>query len=574
MACRDFHTALAFQRRSLLRAGALGALSFTAAGRALAASRAEPDLVVFNAKVHTVDPGLPKAQAVAIAGDRILAVGTDAEIRALATPRTRLLDARGMALLPGFIDCHLHPDGEVLLNDVLVGNPYDVEFVSIDTIVARLRERASHTPPGEWIRGYFFDDTKVTDKRSLTRADLDRVSTQHPVFVQHRGGHSMFFNSAAFALAGITRDTPDPAGGTIARNAKGEPDGRVTDNAVDLFYKDSVRPRMEVPPSLERASEAAAFMSKQFVRYGLTSVHHSGGSFAALRAIRAQGRLVHRANYESDPAMVDSLIAAGIGTGFGDEWLRIGATAEHMADGSFSERTMALSHPYRGSKPPYSGNIAESQDAADAWVERMLKAGIRPNIHANGDVGIDRALKAYERSAALIARTSLRPKITHCTYVNPDLIRRIKAIGATPQPFTSYLYYNSDKFAFYGEEMMRNCLAFRDFLDAGIPVAAGSDFSPGPFAPLLGIQGMVTRTGWDGKTWGENQRVTVSEAIRIYTLHGAMASDEGHLKGSITPGKLADFVLLEEDPHEVAQDRIRQIKVAATYTGGNEVFRA
>ena len=124
----------------------------------------------------------------------------------------------------------------------------------------------------------------------------------------------MFFNSAAFALAGITRDTPDPAGGTIARNAKGEPDGRVTDNAVDLFYKDSVRPRMEVPPSLERASEAAAFMSKQFVRYGLTSVHHSGGSFAALRAIRAQGRLVHRANYESDPAMVDSLIAAGIGT--------------------------------------------------------------------------------------------------------------------------------------------------------------------------------------------------------------------------------------------------------------------
>jgi len=223
MGYRDSHPAFNFQRRSLLRAGGLGALAFTAAGRALAASRAEPDLVVFNAMVHTVDPRLPRAEAVAIAGDRIFEVGTNAEIRALATPRTRLLDASGMALLPGFIDCHLHPDGEVLLNDVLVGNTYDVEFVSIDTIVARLRERASYTPTGEWIRGYFFDDTKVTDKRSLTRADLDRVSTQHPVFVQHRGGHSMFFNSAAFALAGITRDTPDPAGGTIARNAKGEP---------------------------------------------------------------------------------------------------------------------------------------------------------------------------------------------------------------------------------------------------------------------------------------------------------------------------------------------------------------
>ena len=566
---------MTINRRELIRAGTLGAAVLVSpTSRALAATLDGPDLVVFNARVYTVDPSLPKAEAIAVSGDRIVAVGSNAEIRSLASTRTRMVDAGGMTMLPGFIDCHLHADGEILLNDVLVGNPYDVEFVSIDTIVSRLRERAARTAAGEWVRGYFFDDTKVTDKRGLSRADLDRVSSEHPVFVMHRGGHSVFFNSKAFALAGIGRDTPDPAGGTIARDAKGEPSGRVTDNAMNLFWKDSVMPRIEEPATLDLATRAAAFMSQQFVRYGLTSVHHSGGNLAALRAIRGQGKLLHRISYESDSSVVDSLIAAGIATGFGDEWLRIGATVEHMADGSFSERTMALSHPYRGSNPPYSGNIAESQEATDQWVERIARAGIQPNIHANGDVGINQTLNAYEKSAGLLSQAGLRPKITHCTYVNPDLIRRIKAIGAIPQPFTSYLYYNSDKFAFYGEEMMRKCLAFRDFLDAGIAVAAGSDFSPGPFAPLLGIQGMVTRTGWDGKTWGENQRVSVAEAIRIYTLHGAMASGEGHLKGSITPGKLADFVLLDDDPHQIAQDRIRQIKVAATFTGGREVYRA
>src|SRR5262249_5111167 len=161
-----------------------------------------------------------------------------------------------------------------------------------------------------------------------------------------------------------------------------------------------------------------------------------------------------------------------------------------------------------------------------------------------------------ERAQKLAPRPDARPKITHCTLVTDDLVRRMKALGAVPAVFTSYAYYNTDKFPFYGEELMKRCMAFRSFLDAGIPAAAGSDFSPGPFAPLMGIQGMVTRKGWDGTTWGVNQRVSVDEALLINTLNGAWASREEASKGSITPGKLADFVLLADDPHTVPPDRI------------------
>jgi predicted amidohydrolase YtcJ len=168
----------------------------------------------------------------------------------------------------------------------------------------------------------------------------------------------------------------------------------------------------------------------------------------------------------------------------------------------------------------------------------------------------------------------VRPKITHCTLVNDSLLRRIKAIGAVPAAFTSYLYYNSDKFNFYGEEKMRRAMAFRSFLDAGIPVAAGSDFSPGPFSPLMGVQGMVTRTGWNGETWGVNQRVTVPEALRINTLHGAYASREEGIKGSISLGKLADFVVLAEDPHTISAGKIKDIKIVRTVVGGSTVYQA
>jgi len=565
-------------RRSFIRTAgtaAAGLASVTHASLSWAAGVGDPDIVVVNAKVYTVDPRQPRAEAFAIRDSRFVAVGTSDAMRALAGPGTKIVDAGQAVIVPGFIDCHNHAGGEVLLYDVIVGNPFEVEFVSIQSIIDKLKARAAKTPPGTWVSGQFYDDTKVTDKRLLTAADLDKVSTEHPVMVRHRGGHTTFYNHKALAMAGITDATSNPPGGTFDKGPDGTLSGRVTDRANAVFAKVGTWPTYSAAERAQRSRDGQAYISKQFARYGLTGVHHQGGDLFALQQVRAQGDLKHRVSYEVwDDAMLNALIASGVQTGFGDEWIRFGATGEHTADGSFSERTMAMSVAYPGLNSSYRGNITETQDDLDRWVERVHRAGIQPNIHANGDVAIDMALKAYERAQRLLPAKNMRPKITHCTLIDDGLLDRIKATGTVPAAFSTYAFYNSDKFVYYGEDLLKRSMAFRSFLDKDIPVCAGSDFSPGPFSPLMGIQAMVTRKGWDGKVWGANQRVTVDEALRINTLNGAFASKEEAIKGSITPGKLADYVVLAKDPHAIDPDTIKDIKILRTVVGGQAMYEA
>jgi predicted amidohydrolase YtcJ len=538
----------------------------------LGTSSPDADLVVFNAKVYTMDSARPRAQAFAVKAGRLIAVGTSADIRGLVRKGTRTYDAKQMTIVPGFIDTHNHAGGTTLLYEVLVGNPFEVEFVTIASIIDKLRAKARTTPPGTWVDGYFFDDTKLKDKRPLNVHDLDQVSTEHPVVVHHRGGHTSFYNSKALELAHVSKDTPNPPGGTFDRDEAGELTGRVTDRARSVFNGVGGRPTFTAEQRAQRERDGLAHISKQFVRFGLTSVHHEGGDLSALQDVRARGDLHHRVSYEPNERVIDSMIASGMKTGLGDEWIKLGATSEHTVDGSFSERTMALSTPYAGTQ--YKGNVTETQDDLNAWVEKVHRAGIQVNCHANGDVAIDMYLTAIERAQRLLPRTDMRPKITHCTLINDDLVRRIKAVGAVPAMFTTYAYYNSDKFVFYGEELMKRCMAYRTLLDAGVPAAAGSDFSPGPFAPLMGIQGMVTRTGWDGKTWGANQRITVDEAIRVNTLNGAYASHEETLKGSVSEGKFADFVVLADDPHTLNPEKIKDIQIVRSVVGGTVMYQA
>jgi len=526
-----------------------------------------PDLVVFNARVITVDPGLPRADAFAIKGGRFLAVGSNADVRNLIRTGTTTWDAKGATIVPGFIDTHNHARGSVLLYDVLVGNPFEVEFVTIDSIIQKLRARAAKTPPGNWVEGFFFDDTKVKDGRQLTVHDLDQVSQDHPVAVHHRGGHTSFYNSRAFQLADVNAKTPNPAGGTFDRDSTGALNGRVTDTAKNVFNRVGKR---EALNALDREIAGTAHISKMFARYGVTSVHHEGGSLPAMQKVRANGDLKHRISYEAAGRELDAMIAAGLQSGFGDEWIRFGATSEHTVDGSFSERTMALSVNYPGTT--YKGNVTTTQGDLNAWVEKVHRAGIQANCHANGDVAIDMFLTAFERAQKLFPRPDGRPKITHCTLINDDLVRRMKALDAVPALFTTYAYYNSDKFSFYGEELMKRSMAFRTLLDAGIHVAAGSDFSPGPFDPRMAIQGMITRTGWDGKTWGANQKITLDEAMRVNTINGAYNSHEENIKGSIAPGKLADYVVLAEDLRSIPVEKIKDVKIVRTVVGGAAVY--
>jgi predicted amidohydrolase YtcJ len=563
-----------------LAAGTVAATAFGSAwfSRAVAAVEAaqagNADLIVVNANVYTVDSRMAKAAAFAVKNSRLIAVGTNDEITGLVGKDTRTIDAKQMTVVPGFTDCHNHAGGDVLLYEALVGNPFEVEFVTIASIVETLRAKAKQTPAGTWVEGYFFDDTKVKDKRQLNVRDLDEVSRDHPVVVRHRGGHTSYYNSKALAMAGVTKDTRNPAGGTYDRDDHGELTGRVTDTARAVIEKVGNRPTLTPAERERRGRDGIAHISKQFARYGLTSVHHQGGDLAAIQDVRARGELRHRVSYEVSGRVLDSMIASGIQTGFGDEWIKLGATSEHTLDGSFSERTMALSQPYPGTTSGYKGNVTDTPEELNAWLERVHRAGIQVNCHANGDVAIEMFLSAVERVQQRFPRADARPKITHCTLINDSLVKRIKALDAIPALFTTYAYYNSDKFVFYGEEFMTRAMAFRSLLDAGVHAAAGSDFSPGPFAPLMGIQGMATRKGWDGKIWGANQKISVADAIRVNTLHGAYASKEENLKGSITPGKLADFVVLSEDPHTIDLEKIKDIKIARTVVGGNTVYEA
>src|SRR5580698_2944528 len=424
----DFMTVRTLNRRQILAMAAAGtALLATRAARAAAGAPADwaaPDFVVLNARIYTMDAQLPQAEAFAVKDGRFAALGSTPAIKALAG-KAETIDAQQMTIVPGFIDSHNHAPGNELLYEVLVGNPYEVEFVTIASIIDKLRVKAQQTPADTWVEGYFFDDTKVKDKRALTRQDLDQVSTQLPVMVQHRGGHTAFYNSRALQMAGLKKDTPNPAGGTFDRNANGELTGRVTDRARDVFETVGKHLTYAGEEAMRRDRDGLAFISKQFVRYGLTSVCHESGNLQALQEVRARGALLHRVSYEAEGRQLEAMLSGGMATGFGDEWIRLGATCEHAADGSFSERTMAMSVPYSGRIDGYRGNVTETQENLNRWCERVHAAGIQMNCHANGDVAIDHVLTAYERALRSRPDANARPKITHCTLVTDDLVRRI-----------------------------------------------------------------------------------------------------------------------------------------------------
>jgi predicted amidohydrolase YtcJ len=310
---------------------------------------------------------------------------------------------------------------------------------------------------------------------------------------------------------------------------------------------------------------------------GLTSVHQTGTDSDGLIAMQdayAAGEM--RFRMYAFPAgrgeAYSNLRKAGVRTGFGDEWLKIGAV-KFSADGSASERTMRTSTPYIG-RPGDYGILTMTQEEIHEAVEEAHRNGFQIGIHANGDVAIDMVLNAYERVQKQWPRPDARHRIEHCSLVNESLLKRIAAAGVIPTPFWTYAYYHGEKWAEYGPEKMKWMFAHRSFLDHGIPVPGASDYGPGPFEPLMALQSMVTRTDYRGKVWGANQRVTVDEALRIATVNGAHASFEEDLKGSITVGKLADFVVLAEDPHEVDPSGIKDIGIARTVVGGTTMYEA
>lgn len=557
-------------RRQLLGSAAAAASLGVMPGKASAATQnatGPADLIIKGANLLTMDPGIASATAIAVRGQHILAVGNDDDVSNLKGANTEVVDGRGQTVTPGFIDAHSHP---LLAQEAISVN---VNLRRIADVQVALVEQANKTVPGHWVLGSMYDDTKFEDGRPLTRKDIDEAVPNHPVFVRHRGGHTAVVNTRAFELAGVSVDTPDPIGGRYFRE-DGDLTGKIAEPAAMRPFEQT-----GVWPVIDRAARqrSVQLTSKRMAAAGLTSTTDAWGQlddFVAYQDARTAGEMHYRLSFMpfGDTDVYKGLKLAGMASGFGDNMLRIGAV-KFAADGSASERTMSRSTPY-GGRPDDYGILTMTQEEIDAAVDDAVAHDFRIGIHANGDVAIDMVLNAYERVLKDWKGENPRFRIEHCSLVNPSILKRIKKAGVVPAPFYTYAYYHGNKWLEYGEEMMESMFAHRSFLDYGIPVAPASDFTPGPFEPMMAIQSMVTRKDFQGRVWGPSQRISVSEAMRICTMHGAYASFEEGIKGSLTPGKLADIAILEKDPHEVQPDSIVDIKVLRTILGGRTTYEA
>jgi len=531
---------------------------------ARALERQAPSLILHSGNVWTVEPDYPRAEAIAIIADRIAAIGANDEILPLATGGTRKIDLGKKTVLPGFIDAHAHPAPSG--RDHLHMAACDLNTIA--QVTAALRKRAMNTPPGEWVLGFLYDDSKT--EHSLTRQDIDEYVPDHPVLVTHRGGHTGFANSPAFAAAGITDSTPDPPGGRFDRDASGHLSGRVADNAMAMIQK-------FIPEHESRADyrEGMKLISTMMTSKGITSACDADCSPEDLQAwqdAHDAGELKMRGYCLMSVRALDRMIAAGIHTGFGDEWVRVGGIKQY-ADGSISERTARLAQPYDG-MPDYYGLFLSSEEELYERGRKARLAGWQLATHANGDVAIDRILTVYERLQREMPARDPRYRIEHCTMINDSLVRRMRALNVIPVPFSCYVYYHGEKMHFYGEDRLKRMFAMRSFLDAGLRPPDSSDYTASPADPMMWLQSQVTRTDTAGRVWGANQRITVEEAIRCATINGAYASFEEHLKGSLAPGKLADLVVLGRDPFREPPSSLATIPVERTMVGGKWVFES
>ena len=533
------------------------------------------DLVIINANVITVNDENSRAEAFAIKNDKFIAVGANSDIQKLIGNKTTVIDAQGKTVTPGFIDAHLHP-GPVypvgsLLRKVDV-SPAGVK--TMDELINALREKAKITPKGQWIFGSRYQDTKLG--RHPTRRDLDKASTEHPISISHSSGHVSVVNSLALKNAGITKNTPDPPGGAFDRDKDGRPNGICRERAGSLARKGS--PPLPIPIEEEKL-EGYRLCFRNYLSKGITSIGDASRTSSSMPFYQ---KLINRGlptvriyNMlgSSDLARMKDL---RILRGFGNEWLRLGAIKIFHGN-SLSGRTCWLYQPYdkinpeTGKKDYYGIPPARSQEELDTLIYDIHKAGFQIACHSNGDREIDMVLNAIEKALKKLPRKDHRHRIEHGSVTNRKILRRVKKLGVV-LALHSYVYEHGDKMEEYGPKRWPMMHPNRSAIEMGIVVAGNSDSGVSAAYPMLRIQSMVTRKTAEGKVYGPKQKVSVEDAIRIWTMGSAYASFEEEIKGSIEVGKLADFVILSQDPTKVPPDTIKDVEVEKTYVGGKLAY--
>ncbi len=529
------------------------------------------DLVILHGHVWTVDKTRPRAAAVAVADGRIVAVGTDSEISEWIGPKTKQIDAAGKSVFPGFNDAHVHfSSGGKEISGVHLR-----DAATREEFARRIGEEAKHLHNGEWITGGTWDH-ELWGGELPARDWIDSVTQNNPVFVTRYDGHMGLANSLALKLAGITRATKDVPGGTIVRDASGNPTGVMKDAAADLIYR--VIPA-ETEAQLLRDIRAAM---REAARHGVTSIQDisSTEDFRAYQTLERRGELTLRIYSITPLPQWQGPATAGIRAGFGDAWLHTGAL-KGFADGSLGSTTALFEQPY--SDAPNTSGIPNAMMLPEGNMLKMAlgadKAGLQLAVHAIGDKANRIMLDIYtEVEKQNGQRPDRRWRIEHAQHLRPEDFERFAKLGviASVQPYHAI---DDGRWAEkrIGHERCKTTYAFRTLLDHGVKLAFGSDWTVAPLDPILGVYAAVTRATLDGKNpngWFPEQKLTAAESVEAYTMGSAYAEFRETEKGSITPGKWADLVVLDSDLFAIAPEKIKDAKVLHTIAGGRIVYSA
>lgn len=527
--------------------------------------------VVLHGRIHTMDPSRPEAQAMAMLGDRIAALGSDADIQPWIGPHTLVLDAGGRLVLPGFNDDHVHfldgATGLAMMDLRDAASP--AEFVR------RICAQAQRMQKGEWITQGNWDETLWSPPRLPTRQMIDACTPDNPVYVSRHDGHMGLANRLALRLAGVTAQTPVPVGGVIVKDAGGQPTGILKDAAQDLVGR-----VIPIPSDAELQRIFAAGL-RQAAGVGLTTLQDMAldPPYAprVYQEMLAQGRLTARLYVRQPLEMWQDLAALGIRAGYGGPWIWLGST-KAFADGSLGSETAYFFQPYRD-RQHWRGLLTADMTPPSKMYRMVLgadRAGIQVCIHAIGDQANSMILDIFQRVEAQDSPRDRRFRIEHAQHIAPQDFARFARLHviASVQP-----YHAIDDGRWLesriGRQRAAGSYAFRTLLDHGVRLAFGTDWPVAPLDPLLGIYAAVTRETLDGKNpqgWFPGQKMTVQEAVYAYTMGSAYAAFQDPAFGSLTPGKYADFVLLDRDIFSIPPDEIKNVHVYKTVVGGRVVY--
>jgi predicted amidohydrolase YtcJ len=532
------------------------------------------DMIFKNGNILTMEESNPKAEALAIQFGRIYRVGKTAEIEKLANPTSKVIDLKGQALLPGFIDTHNHFCLYALLSDQADCRPAAGCMRGQDVVEA-LRALALNTPPGKWVMGRGYAPYLLEDNKELTREDLDRATTQHPICLAHVSLHGAVVNSFALRELGYTKKTPDPAGGKILRDASGNPNGILSESAFmgPLFFN-TPSIYMKMMAEYDREGRAAMIerCATNYHRLGLVGAHDPFVDALTLRTYQETaeaGRFPFRLNAYILNHWSASLMSAGIGRGFGSEWLKIGAIKVFL-DGGMSSRTAAIFEPYVGSGGGV-GILNYDQKGINREIEKFDKAGYQISVHAQGDRALEMLLNAFGR--VMRKGNPLRHHIVHAGNLTASQIDQIGELGLYITSQANFFSLLGDGFIeAFGPIRAQKLYRFSTLLKKKIKLALSSDCPVAEPNPLIGVRDAVCRRTAAGREIGTSEAITTEQAFLLYTREAAYFSFEEKIRGTLKEGKLADLIVLDKNPLKLPPEEIINCIVRMTVVGGKVVY--